>query len=248
MAFGHSHLGTLAAAYSDAQARRGIDFELTTYQLLRSDRQHIVHIDGQGWHYHPEIAGDLSDLIDTLRPDAVVVMLQGEQAASAALLAPVRPFDFFFPDEADHVPAPDAGIIPFNLMLAATRAIYTLPGELIDQLRSKLPTVTVALSPPPIIGDQDYILSNDIRHAGISEHIEQYGLPPTPWRVRVWKLHTTALRRLYAERGIAFIDPPPAAVDDEGCLKADLRVDVFHANATYGAMLLRQIGDLFPPS
>ena len=248
VAFGHSHLGALAAAYATRAARTEPRYELVLYQFLRAERPHIVHVDKQGWRYHPEIEQELIELMATCDPEAVVILLQGEQAALAGFVAPVRPYDFIFPSETGYVPQTATEIIPYSVVFEVCKDRFRLIADFLDLLGDSLPRNSFALSPPPIVGDRKFILDTKGRHSEITHHIDQFGLPPTAWRLRQLKVHMMALRSIYEERGIRFVDPPAIASGDDGCLRPELRSDVFHANATYGQLLLDQIEDLLQQS
>jgi hypothetical protein len=243
VAIGHSHLGALAAAYANPGLRGERSFELSSYQFLRSDRAHIVHEDGKGWRYHPEIEKEVLALLDTVKPDAVTILLQGEQAVLAGLVPSVRPYDFFFPSEIGYVPDPTCEIIPFSIVFEVCKDRFRLIADFLDLIGKSLPDNCFALGPPPLVGDRDFILNTKYRHGEIASHIEQYGLPSTVWRLRVWEVHMMALRSIYRERGIRFLEPPMTSCSAEGCLNAAFRGDVFHANAAYGQLLLAQIDE-----
>ena len=244
IAFGHSHLGALDLAYAQAGGRRDLPYELTTYQFLRNDRPQIVNLDEKGWRYHPEIAHDISALIDTIKPQAVVMMMQGEQAVSAGLIASAKPYDFYFPRETGYIPNAASEIISFDLILKVFIAYYRIIGDFIDLIRGRLPPLSFAFSPPPPVGDRQFIIDSDTKHGNIACHIKKNGLPATAWRYRIWKINVMAMRAMYEARSIPFIDPPDGTANEDGCLRLDFRSDVFHANLAYGELLLGQIGSL----
>ncbi len=246
--FGHSHLGALDSAYALAAERADLTYELTTYQFLHNKRPQLINTDARGWRYHDDIERELTDLLARSRPEAVAIMMHGEQAISSGLLTPVKPYDFFFPGEADYIPDPGCEIIPFDLVLKIHMDHFHLISTFIDRIRSRLPPLSFCLCPPPPVGDRQYILDSDIQHGNISSHIAKYGLPSTTWRRRIWRLNIMALRSIYRARSIGFVDPPINSCDESGCLRPEFRADVFHANAAYGRLLLNQIysalGDL----
>lgn len=244
LAFGHSHLGALSLAYAQAGGRRDLPYELTTYQFLRSDRPQIINPDDKGWRYHPEIARDIFALIDAIKPQAVVIMMQGEQAVSAGLIAPAKSYDFYFPHEAGYIPNAASEIISFNLMLKVFITRYQIIADFIDLIRDKFPPLSFAFSPPPPVGDRQFIIDSNTKHGNIACHIKKNGLPATAWRYRIWKINMMAMRTVYDARSIAFIDPPDGTANDDGCLRLDFRSDLFHANLAYGERLLEQIGNL----
>jgi hypothetical protein len=248
LVFGHSHMGALIEAYA-AAASGTVAFQLVSYQFLRPERPHIVLAEGK-WQYHPECRRELHQLIAATRPRLLVSMLQGEQAILAGLTAPERPFEFFFPGEEAHCEEArgdevrgdeTAEIIPFDALLESCKLEYGLISDLLDHLEGANARPSLALSPPPPIGDGDFILASG-QQANIAELISARGLPATAWRRRVWRLHAEALRAIYRDHGIPFADPPAAAYGGDGCLLQPFWSDALHANSAYGQLLLRQIG------
>lgn len=232
-------MGALLEAYSEEAKSGNAGFELVSYQFMRADRPHIVHLDDK-WRYHPECEQELRALIARSEPCLRVSMLQGEQAVLAGMIVPEQPFGFYFPGENGEFD-PGAEIVPFDVLLANCKLDYRLISDLLDALNALGAAPALALSPPPPIGDSQFILARNPRHANISEYIGLRGLPATAWRYRIWQLHTRALRTVYQERNIVFVDPPREAYGEDGCLRQAFWADVFHANARYGRLLLRQI-------
>src|SRR5205814_962201 len=241
--FGHSHMGALVAAFDEQVSQRRQSLDLFSYQFLRTDRPHIVNVGGR-WRYHPECEDELRRLIAQTRPSALISMLQGEQAVAAGLIMPERRFDFYFPGEETYAADPAEEIVPYDLLLEACKIEHHLVSDLLDRLKPFVTVPIFALCPPPPIDDEEFILTSNPKHANIAEHLAKRGLPSTPWRYRIWKLHTMALQEIYREHGITFIDPPVEAIGDNGCLQQDFRSDVFHANQRYGQLLLKQVQQL----
>ena len=96
--FGHSHLGSITRAYDERKTKSDAPFDLEVVQFIRDDIPHIIHGEN-GWQYNPDGARQLQEVLETIKPRAVFCSLQGEQAVWAGLVAPERPFDFFFPGE-----------------------------------------------------------------------------------------------------------------------------------------------------
>ena len=156
-------------------------------------------------------------------------------------MQPEKWFDFYFPGENDYTPKQDEAIIPFDVLFEICKIQYQLISDLLDKLQSLKPVPMFALCPPPPIDDRKFILASNPKHANIAEHLAKRGLPPTSWRYRIWKLHMAALRMIYEDHGIGFIEPPRDAIGANGCLTEAFRSDVFHANAAYGHLLLQQL-------
>jgi hypothetical protein len=241
--FGHSHLGALLAAFAQQVSQGQQSCNLVSYQFLRTDRPHIVNIDDT-WRYNPECEQELLQLIAETRPAAVISMLQGEQAVAAGMIMPEPRFDFYFPGEETDVPERGEEIVPFDLLFEACKTEYQLVSDLLDRLRRYIAVPFFAFCPPPPIDDPEFILASNPKHANIAEHLATRGLPATHWRYRIWKIHMAALRTIYEEHGVRFVEPPGDAIGSNGCLDARFRSDVFHANAAYGQLLLRQVQQL----
>ncbi len=238
LVFGHSHMGALLTAFERAAANGQSSVDLVSYQFLRDERPHIVNIDGK-WRYHPECQSELREMIRTVAPSIIVSMLQGEGPALAGLAMPARPFEFYFPGE-QHELERSHEIVPFDLLLEACRYEHRLISNLLDEV-VPFGVPAVALSPPPPVGDADFIFAAAPKGTAFANNMRERGLPPLAWRCRIWQLHVLAYRTIYEQHGIMFVNPPSEACDTKGCLRQPFWSDVFHANAEYGRLLLRQI-------
>lgn len=236
LVLGHSHLTSLLDAYKE-QARENRAVDLVFYQFLREDRSHIVNIAGH-WQYHPDCVRELRDLIATTQPETLVVMLQGEQAILCGLTGPEKPFEFYFPNEAQQFDEA-MEIIPFDILMEFCKEQHGLIPPLLDQIKSMTTAPAFALSPPPPVGSSALILS----HPRARELAAGRELTPIIWRYRIWKLHVLALRTLYQQKGVQFIDPPGESYGEDGCLLQRFWSDALHANSRYGHLLLRQLND-----
>ena len=237
--FGHSHIGAIIRAYAERDAGEGLGVDLHAIQCIRAGVPHIVH--GQhGWEYHPDGLAELRRAIEKIRPSAIFFSLQGEQAIWAGMLPPERAFDFFFPGDSRALHGTQAEVIPFDLVMEIARGSHHLAASFLDQAMPLFTVPTFGLSPPPPVGDQDFILDHMRGHEVYSKLKEQ-GLAPRAWRGKIWKAHVLALADIYQARGCSFLEPPDGTLEQEGFLLSSLYSDAFHANQAYGALVLAQM-------
>ena len=239
---GQSHVSCVEAAYR-AMAGAGAkpDFDITSLQLLRQDIPYLVHLDGV-WRYNPVIDDEISEFLAHERPMLTVLMLEGQHASGSGFVPPVRPYDFHVPGE-PYQRACEGELVPYGMALEATAALYTHVDAFVGRIKPSLGVNTIALSPPPPIGDNQRLRG---LIAEANEQLRQIGyeageLPSPLWRAKTWRLHVTALGMLHARHGIAFLPPPAAALIPGGFIAQALISDAFHGNQAYGALLLRQI-------
>lgn len=243
LVFGHSHLGAITSAYKKLPEKSNLEFDLITYQFLRSDRQHIVNINGI-WCYHPDILIELKSIISRENPNIVISMLQGEQSISLGMVNPKDPYNFFFPKEENYIQNNNNEIVPFDIIYQTCFDRFLHINTFVKEIRKNLPEQTFSFCPPPPISDDNIILNGVMPHKDLASEISKFGLADSQWRYRIWKVYTMALRDSYASNEIRFIDPPSEAVDSNGCLLNEFCSDIFHANMDYGTLLLNQISNL----
>lgn len=236
---GHSHLGAIVRAYEEQKTRQESDLHVHTIQCIRKDIPHIVH-GSRGWEYHPDGVDELQRTIETVRPRVVFYALQGEQAVWAGVLPPERVFDFFFPGDA-HIAGGSAGeVVPFDIIMEIARNHHRLAASFLDQVQSIVTVPSFGISPPPLVGDADFMIER-LRSFEIYPKLKEQGPAPRLWRQKMWRAHILALAEVYRARDCGFLDVPKDALDDEGFLKASLYGDAFHANKGYGALVLAQM-------
>lgn len=95
------------------------------------------------------------------------------------------------------------------------------------------------LAPPPPIRD----ISRLERNAGSFAGRFSRGVAPAELRMALYRIQSDIYRRHCERLGVAFVEPPKAAVDSEGYLSGSchLENDLTHGNTRYGSMVLEQI-------
>ena len=237
--FGHSHLGSITRAYDEGKAKSDAPFDLEVVQFIRNDIPHIIHGEN-GWQYNPDGARELQEVLETIKPRAIFCSLQGEQAVWAGLMAPERPFDFFFPGEnrvgGDH----NHEVVPFDLFMEVCKDHHRLASDFLARIRPLLTVPTFGLCPPPPVGDCDFLMER-LKSFEVYRKLSERGIPWKAWRQKVWRAHARALADIYASYGIHFVDAPVEALGEDGCLQRSMYWDAFHANKDYGLLVLQQM-------
>lgn len=136
----------------------------------------------------------------------------------------------------------DAGrqSIPHALFLDFLRAKITAPlREFIKKHEQAFAHARTALvSPPPPLSELDKV---DSFPPVLTEKIEN-GFTPPEIRLEAYRCQQTIYREVAEEVGVAYIEPPVAALSLNGLLKSDYSSqDPTHANAAYGELVILQL-------
>jgi hypothetical protein len=76
--------------------------------------------------------------------------------------------------------------------------------------------------------------------------VEDFGVEKAESRLKLWLLEERLMAEWADSLGMRFLPAPRAAFDDRGFLKEIYYDDdVTHANSGYGALVLRQIAEIF---
>lgn len=191
---------------------------------------------------------DVEDLLALVRdatPDEVFVLaLRGNHYNSFGLMQHPRPFDFTDQAEAGVAPHTAAEQIPYTLMRdyfdALLRRGY---GRILRQLAELNAAPMLCLSSPAPKEDAEFILRHAESHF-VSSGLADSGVSPASTRLRLWTLQNRVLKDFCDEIGVKFLWNPDGVRDEHGYLRREFYAnDATHANASYGALVLRQIAE-----
>jgi hypothetical protein len=122
-------------------------------------------------------------------------------------------------------------------------------AELQTRVRTKLATIknwapgqVVQLAYPAPKGDLDFLKD----HLGaFRERFEAYGLSRPRLIQKIWHILNERLELLCKSVGVAFLPVPRESLTEFGFLAPSYYAgDAGHANASYGSLLIEQIGDI----
>lgn len=247
--FGQSHVRALADGY-ELLARADEAPVETVFVVYRPEQTVTWKWDGSAFQRQVSRDGPL-EVLSTVDPTHVVLAWGGNQMNLRALLATERPFDVLLPSSPDTVVDPDVDLIPCSVVqryalerMNGNETLLSLIAECHTSGRS-----VVLLPPPPPLPeaatrerlDHGPHFAKVLKELGASP--ATVPLVPEPVRQRLWVLLASAYATFAKEHGLATLEPPEDAFDDNGLLVADYwSEDPTHANGAYGASVLRRVG------
>ncbi len=236
---GHSHLGCTAEAFNKIRDDESRPFDLVALQLLRTEIPYMVQ-EGGRTIYNRVLDPEVEALLAQEKPDFIVLMLEGQQAAAQGFRTPLRPYDFCTPDR-EFVRAMHGDYVPYRLMLSTVARRFLHIDDFISRIEGNFTSPVIAIGPPPVSGDNGRIIAVLRNNEAMRDSIQQHGVPDAQWRWKTWYVHVAAMKDMYGRHGIPFYPPPPEAFQDDQFIDPKLISDEFHGNARYGALVLRQV-------
>jgi len=184
------------------------------------------------------IAAFMTERVGETRPHVLVSMVDGNHHNKLGLLEVYDPYDFEDPAApgllAQRRPLPRA------VVRAALEDVMTRSFALLRHLRSLWRGPMAHVAAPPPVGDESHLRANlgaFAARAGIAP-----AFTPASVRMKLYRLQNEILGDLCRTEGVAFVGPPPSALDGDGFLAAPYRLaDPTHANRLYGAEVLRML-------
>jgi hypothetical protein len=225
---GHSHLRCVQAA----SVETGIAIDARNFWDDNSD---VV-----GFPAKPEFAPALQQRIRGY-PGPVFSFIGGGGPIAISLLAHPRRFDVVLPQAPSLPLDPAAEILPVDAVRTILRRKIQPFLDLLLHVRSLAPHRLVHMESPPPCADAQPALAHIpwALFPGMTQEISRRHL-----RYKIWRLHSDLVAGVCAEHGVDYLAHPPQAVDDEGFLRAEFSIDGIHANASYGALQLRQMQEV----
>ncbi len=222
---GHSHVhAPIAAAREQGVEVEGIAFWAEAGAVETSE---------QGPRFRADIAMKLTE------ERSVFSFVGGSSHTSLALVEHHRRFDFVLPRDPGLPLDPSRECVPVSGVRQALVALDESYAAILELLLSCARGPVVQVGPPPPVASAD----------ATREKYPWNLLPDRPrafapaWlRLKVWRLAVDLIDARCRSLGVRFLPSPAAAADTDGFLKPEYRQDVAHANAAYGALLLREWG------
>jgi len=232
LAIGTSHL----AALEEASRQNGSAPRVAFVQLRDPGyRGALVRSDGGATSLNRRLADDVTERSREL----IVSLVGGNKHNIFGLLNHPRPFDFVLSEEPELPFTPGAECVPAELVAdsLAKRAANEL--ELLRTLRRATKVPMVHMESPPPNPSVEHIR----RHPGVfRDRIDALGIAPPHLRYKLWRVHSSVVRRVCAEVGIVFVPAPRESQDARSMmLEAAWADDPTHGSPWYGALVLRQI-------
>jgi hypothetical protein len=219
---GHSHTESVAAAALAAgQAIDAINF----------------------WHLPGAV--QLQDGVTTLAEPVrarlvapVFSLVGGAVHQDVGLIAHPRPFDFVLPENPGLPMAAGAEIIPFGAILSVMRQRTQPYLDIMSAVRAATQGPVFHMESPPTYAHEQ-IPDDD---PGFVAYFGAGAAFSPPWlRFKLWRVHSAIVAAHCRASCIVFVPHPAEAVDADGFLLPEFHGTPAHSNATYGALLLRQM-------
>jgi hypothetical protein len=222
---GHSHI----AAVTDAAKERQVPFVAFNFWVLGlplDRRGSVVHLPAQ---ILPQLSGDVFSFVG------------GGVHMDYGMIVHPRPYDVVLPNQPDLPLTPGAEIIPYDALYASME-VRTRPFlQIMAAVRAASQGLVFHMEAPPPREDE-------IAPAENPNWIIFYGensVISPPWlRYKLWRMHSSIVRRYCDEADIAFVPSPREASDERGFLDPGYWAHPGHANRAYGALVLDQMQGL----
>jgi hypothetical protein len=220
LVIGNSHTTAIAAALTDDLRSRIEVVNLATYFDPVNRRNKVLP----------------ADIAETFQPGRIYCTFGGSEYSVFGLLeAPVR-FDFMTAGSAQVEPGRE--LIPYALVSGtlerAMRRATGLTRELREHYRCP---ITHICTPAPFRAITDGAKLPTVFQANL--HL---GVSPASIRKKLYDLHCEIAKSTYSAIDVGYLPVPQEAVDAEGfLLDRYCSQDPTHANASYGALVLKQI-------
>ena len=182
----------------------------------------------------------LNPALAVMLDDFVVSTVGGSAHDMIGLVQHPRRFDFVLPERPDLPLDTEAEIIPAEAI--AKTITLKMEDEQLDLLRALAQpgrrVVHVESPPPSAPGER---LAEEM---GMLPYAAKPNLGPSSvWlRYKLWRAHSAIWRQACEAAGVEFLAHPRAALVDDCYLRADLYDHPCHANASYGELVLQQLG------
>jgi hypothetical protein len=152
-------------------------------------------------------------------------------------------FDFLL-DERDAPYEPAQWRVPHRALASAFEQTF-VEAKPVRKIRAAARVPIYLLSSPPPKQSNAFILERLLRQKKQSYRgrtIRDVGVERALSRLKLWKLESRLMASWAEGQGISFVPAPAEAFDSDGFLREELYSDdATHANARYGALVVKQI-------
>jgi hypothetical protein len=229
---GHSHIGAVSkgAALSN---RKIIEFRLR--EIGKADK--ASKKDGLG----DQVRDKLAAAVREHRAKSVICFCGGGTPAVMGLVQHPLHFDFVLPEQSDLPFDSGAVPIPFSAIRATMALRLRKHRRVLAQLAKISPAKLIQVESPPPAADEAFVTKAAAKY---DPDVRTLGISSAHLRYKFWKLHSSLFEELCAKFDIGYVKNPPEVFDAAGYLAKPYWGDYVHANAEYGALILRHLEGL----
>ena len=251
---GHSHLMGFTHGARDLLATKAAMFSYKAICL--ADKSYSPAFITEGGQQRPNPVW-----VEALRAEAgygdlhILLSLPGAEWWRWSMTLGPRPYDVVDPNHDDGMPLVGQ-VVPYDLFKAKARAAFQYVETIIDVVRDITSAPITLFPPPPPVRALPEMFARFAAgdfgnlHVGPGQSIfvqrllptvEQYGIAPASFRLKVWRVSMGVVQTICQEKGVAFIAPDPEALDPDGFLGPHLVSDLVHANVGWGRLHLDRL-------
>ncbi len=179
----------------------------------------------------------------------LVSMLAGNNAVQIGLFQGDDRWQTLLPGQ-DELLDDEARFIPYDVLASAIAKRLALFKRFLELVPKGLVHRFVHVDAPPPVRSNEYILEKmpaKIRAVASSLGLGEITLDSIAQpehRRRVWECQSDVIRRMVEGVGGIYLRPPADAIDADGFLREEFRIDPSHGNAAYGELVLAMLEDL----
>lgn len=241
LAFGNSQIAAFMAGARRLR-EQGEPAAALRSLVFRGERYEPFAVFGAlGARLHPAIAGDLAAALRESDPAFLVAAIMGSDHWILGIANDPVPFDFLVPDLPGFGLAPDARLIPYDLICRRFRQDMGLRFGLLRLARTLSDRPIYVIEAPPPVASTERM--RQCLYGPFAERVARHGMAPAGFRFKIWWLCHRITAALTAELGAHFVEAPPETRDADGFLDPRFFLDGVHGNDAYGALMVRQVAE-----
>jgi hypothetical protein len=233
---GHSHLASIASAYEEFEVMEPGQMLLTSVNFLLPPYFPEVEVREGVTVLNPVWVTTMRQELDD--PDVIMFLcVSGSEWWRWSLTPGPQPFDFVDPLVEDGL-SPIGQLVPYDLFLRKAKLTFDSIRFVTETVRKYTSAPMLQFAPPPPARNiaAAVAAAPNLRHL-----IEDHGVSPAHFRLKVWRACARAMGEVCAENGVDFLMPPPDALDQDGFLGPDMVHDHIHGNASWGRLQLKRL-------
>lgn len=150
-------------------------------------------------------------------------------------------YDFLL-DPKDRAEPPPTARVPNRAIASVLEEVFGQATKIL-KMKSVSKAPVYLLSTPPPKQSNEFIMSRVLAQKKVhnGQRVAEVEVERPEIRLKLWQLEAGLLERWAKRGGMHYVPAPPEAFDDNGFLGREFYNDATHANAQYGALVVRQI-------
>ena len=229
---GNSHIVAIYNAYVRYEKKAKLNFSFISRDVAAQE----------------EIDTDMGELLREAirkhRPEVIISCIGGNVHNIFGLVDHPSRFDLVIPEYPQLGLDEHRQLIPNTAIANLFESMIRDAPSTFEELRHGHDIPVIHLESPPTNPSEEHILD----YPGVFEDkFKELGVTPAVIRFKLWRLHSSVVRRICAEYGITFLAVPSGTQDNDGMMVEQAwNPDPVHANEWYGRQVLNQLAEFLP--